>query len=88
VSEYYLSRHQSPSFQKVPSDSTVIIVSDDPGFASNITEMTLFILMVSFTQGREGGRERGQGGRAEREGIIAARLPVCSLTVRTNRLTD
>lgn len=51
VSEYYLSRHQTPALQRVPDDSTLIIVSDDPGFASNMTEMTLFILMMSFTQG-------------------------------------
>lgn len=52
VSEYYLSRHQSAPLAQVPSDANVIILSDDPGFASNVTEMTLFIMMLSFTQGK------------------------------------
>lgn len=35
----------------IPNDANLIIVSDDPGFASNVTEMTLFIMMIAFTQG-------------------------------------
>ena len=62
VSEYYLSRHQSGALSRpgVPDDSTLIIVSDDPGFASNVTEMTLFIMMLSFTQGRQVGGWMGR----------------------------
>jgi hypothetical protein len=51
VSEYYLSRHLTPQLANVPDDATLVIVTDDPGFSSNVTEMTLFIMMLSFTQG-------------------------------------
>ncbi len=52
VSEYYLSRHRHIP-QKIPNDANLVIISDDPGFASNVTEMTLFIMMMSFTQGEK-----------------------------------
>ena len=52
VSEYYMSRHQHAALSQIRDDSTLIIISDDPGFASNVTEMTMFIMMASFTQGR------------------------------------
>jgi len=52
VSEYYLSRHQTAQLAQVTDDSTLIIVSDDPGFTTNVTEMTLFIMMLSFTHGK------------------------------------
>jgi hypothetical protein len=50
VSEYYLSRHRLVD-SYVPDNATVIIVSDDPGFTVGVTEMTLFFMMLSFTQG-------------------------------------
>jgi hypothetical protein len=50
VSEYYLSRHRLVD-SYIPDNATVIIVSDDPGFTVGVTEMTLFFMMLSFTQG-------------------------------------
>jgi hypothetical protein len=35
----------------VPDNSSVIIISDEVGFTVGVTEMTLFFMMLSFTQG-------------------------------------
>ncbi len=51
VCEYYLSRHRLID-SYVPNNSSVIIVADDPGFTVGVTEMTVFFMILSFTQGR------------------------------------
>jgi hypothetical protein len=52
VAEYYLSRHRLVD-ARVPDNSTLVIISQDPmgEFTTGITEITLFMLMMSFTQG-------------------------------------
>jgi hypothetical protein len=60
VSEYYLSRHRASHLTPVPDDATLIIISDDPGFASNVTEITLFIMMTSFTSGMSAHQRKQQ----------------------------
>ena len=50
VCEYYLSRHRLVD-SDIPDNSSVVIISDEIGFTVGVTEMTLFFMMLSFTQG-------------------------------------
>jgi len=50
ICEYYLSRHRFVD-SHVPDNSTLLIVADDVGFTAGMTEMTMFYMMLAFTQG-------------------------------------